>query len=79
MMSGERQKVEVSGTAFTVYRKGDAVEVYRTTPEFMPRMSEVFARAEQAIEQATGCAVKDGSLVGDAALMRAVLDCGQVA
>jgi hypothetical protein len=76
MMASERHAVEVDGTAFTVYRRGDAVEVYRTTPEFMPRRSVVFARAEQAIRQATGCAVAEGSLIGDAALMKAALDCG---
>jgi hypothetical protein len=76
MMSGERHEAVIAGSAFTVYRKGDEVEVYRTTPEMLPRLSEVFAKAEQAIRQTTGCAVKDGSLVGDAALMRAELDCG---
>ena len=76
MMSGERHDIEIAGTAFTVFRKGDEVEVYRTTPELLPRMSEVFAKAEQAIRQTTGCAVEDGSLVGDAALMKARLNCG---
>lgn len=76
MMSGERQAVVIDGTAFTVYRRGDAVEVYRTTPEFMPRRSVVFARAEQAVRKATGCAVAEGSLIGDAALMKAALNCG---
>jgi len=75
MMSGERQEVAISGSTFTVYRKGTEVEVYRTSPEMLPRLSEVFAKAEQAIRQTTGCAVKDGSLVGDAALIRARLDC----
>ncbi|WP_281840849.1 hypothetical protein [Sinisalibacter aestuarii] len=75
MMGGERQTVIVEGTGFTVHRKGSAVEVYRTTPELMPRLSVVFARAETAIRQATGCAVVPGTLVGDAALMKAALDC----
>lgn len=75
MMSGERHAVVIDGTAFTVYRRGDAVEVYRTTAELMPRRSVVFARAEQAIRLATGCEVAHGSLVGDAALMKAALDC----
>lgn len=75
MMSGEHHEIVVSGTAFTVFRKGDEVEVYRTTPEFLPHLSEVFAKAEVAIRQATGCRVRDGSLTGDAALMTALLDC----
>lgn len=76
MMSGERHQAVVGGTAFTVFRSGDSVEVYRTTAQMMPRRSVVFARAEQAIRQTTGCGVEDGSMVGDAALMRALLDCG---
>lgn len=76
MMAGEHHKTVVSGTAFTVFRKGDEVEVYRTTPEMLPRLSDVFAKAEIAIRQTTGCAVRNGSLVGDAALMTAILDCG---
>lgn len=76
MMAGERQEIMIEGTAFTVYRSGDEVEVYRTTAQVMPRRSIVFARADRAIRQATGCAVKDGSMVGDAALMRATLVCG---
>jgi hypothetical protein len=75
-MSGERRAVSVDGTAFTVYRTGDSVEVYRTTPQLLPRRSVVFASAERAIRQATGCAVADGSLLGDVALMQATLDCG---
>lgn len=76
MMSGERHEAEVGGSRFVVYRKGDTVEVYRTSPEALPRMTTVFAKAEQAIRLTTGCAVEDGSLEGDAALMRADLDCG---
>lgn len=76
MMGGERQEVVVAGSAFTVYRVGDAVEIYRTSPEFMPRLGEVVAKAGEAVRRATGCPVKDGSMVGDAALLRATLDCG---
>lgn len=76
MMSGERHEIVIAGSAFTVFRKGDDVEVYRTSPEMVPSRSEVLAKAEQAIRLATGCAVEHGSLVGDAALMKARLSCG---
>lgn len=75
-MRGERYEAEVSGSRFTVWRQGDAVEIYRTSPEVLPRMSEVFAKAEVAVRQTTGCAVASGSFKGDAALMTAALDCG---
>lgn len=76
MMSGDRHEIVIAGTAFTVFRKGDEVEVYRTSPQMLPSRSEVFAKAEKAIRRATGCAVQDGSLVGDAALMKAKVTCG---
>ena len=76
MMRGERLQTVVDGSRFTLYRKGDAVEIYRTSPEMLPRLSEVMAKAEIAVTRTTGCAVKSGSLRGDAALMTAQLDCG---
>lgn len=73
---GERREVMADGMSYTVFRVGNEVEVYRTNPMILPRLSLVFAGAKAAIAKATGCAVKDGSLEGDAALMRARLDCG---
>jgi hypothetical protein len=75
-MQAERLEAEVEGSRFTIWRQGESVEVYRTSPEMLPRLSEVFAKAEVAIRQVTGCAVATGSMVGDAALMKAELDCG---
>ena len=76
MMRGEKIQTEVAGSRFTIWRKGEMVEIYRTSPEMLPRASEVMAKAEIAVTRATGCAVKSGSLAGDAALMTATLDCG---
>lgn len=76
MMSAEKTVAEVGGSRFTIYRSGDVVEIYRTSPEALPRLSEVMAKAAVAVEQATGCKVAAGSLVGDAALMKAELACG---
>lgn len=75
-MRGERFEAEVDGSRFTIWRQGDAVEIYRTSPEVLPRMSAVFAKAEVAVRQTTGCAIASGSFKGDAALMTAGLDCG---
>lgn len=75
-MRGERFEAAVDGSTFTIWRQGDAVEVYRTSPEMLPRVSEVFAKAEVAIRRTTGCGVATGSMAGDAALMKARLDCG---
>jgi len=74
-MRGERFEAEVEGSRFTIWRQGEAVEIYRTSPEVLPRMSEVFAKAEAAVRQTTGCGIDSGSFKGDAALMIAALDC----
>lgn len=72
----EKHVVEVEGSRFVIYEKHEAVEVYRTSFEYLPPLERVFARARVAIRQATGCKVVEGSLKGDHALMRALLDCG---
>jgi len=76
LMRGQKLEAEVAGSRFTIWRKGEMVEIYRTSPEMLPRLSEVMAKAEIAVTRVTGCAVTSGSLAGDAALMTATLDCG---
>ena len=76
LMRGQKHEAEVGGSRFTIWRKGEMVEIYRTSPEMLPRLSAVMAKAAIAVEQVTGCPVREGSLVGDAALMKATLDCG---
>ena len=75
MRGAAAQTVEVAGSTFGVHWLGSEVEIYRTSMEFMPRLGEVMAKAEQAVEIATGCRVVPGSLKGDAALMVARIDC----
>lgn len=74
-MSGEQTEVVIDGSTFSVHRQGSLVEVYRTSFEWRPPLSRVLARARLAIEQATGCPVREGSVIGDHALIRAQLDC----
>ncbi len=76
LMRGQKHKAEVAGSTFTIWQAGESVEIYRTSPEMLPRLSEVMAKAAVAVAQVTGCPVKEGSLAGDAALMTATLDCG---
>jgi len=75
-MAGDRHEISVNGSRFTIFRKDDRVEVYRTSAAVLPRRSQVFADAGQAIRETTGCDVVQGSLTGDVALMKAELDCG---
>lgn len=70
------RQVTIDGSTFSVHRRENWVEVYRTNFEFRPRGSVILARAHQAIEQATGCMVVEGTLSGDQAIQRAEIDCG---
>ena len=74
-MGSESVRVEVEGSVFNVHRRENRVEVYRTSREMLPRLSEVLGKSQIAIEQATGCKVKDGTLTGDHAIQRATLNC----
>jgi len=77
MRGATRTVVEIEGSRFSVHRIDDRVEVYRTSFEYHPMMDITRMRAEMAIQQATGCAVRANSFDGDPALMKARLDCGQ--
>jgi hypothetical protein len=68
-------KIETGGMRFGVHWSVEAAEAYRTSKHLRPRLSEVMANARVAIEQASGCTVKDGSMGGDAAIVTAALDC----
>lgn len=72
----QKSVVTVEGSRFSIYRKGDWVEVYRTSFEHIPPVERTKARAKVAIRQATGCGIHDSTLDGDQALMRVRLDCG---
>lgn len=75
-MGTEKTIVEIGGSRFAVHRRENKVEVYRTSFEMLPKRAEVFAKAELAIRQATGCRTRKNSLQGDQALMKATLACG---
>lgn len=71
----EKQVVTVEGSTFSIYRRADWVEVYRTSFEALPRPEDVQRKARVAIMQATGCDIQPGTMTGDQALMRVQLDC----
>lgn len=74
-MDGAKRSITTGGMTFSVYRIGDDVEVIRTSSHAMPRKSVIHANGQTAVEQATGCAVKAGSFIGDQSVMRAALEC----
>ena len=60
---------------FGVHWNGAEAEAYRISHHARPRLSHVMANALAAIERASGCRVREGSLRGDAAIVRAGLVC----
>ncbi len=67
--------VGVGGSTFDIRRSGREVQVIRTNSEMTFTLAAIAPRALSAIRMATGCAVQDGTLRGDAILMTARLTC----
>lgn len=67
--------VEVEGSRFTVRVQEGEAEAIRLSREWAPTLGSVAPRAVAAIERASGCRVRPGTLTGDAAVVRAALDC----
>ena len=74
-MSVEPQTVEVQGSTFKIRIKEDTAQAIRTNFEYVPKIGEIFPKAAQAIEIASGCSVVPNSMKGDPALMTAKLKC----
>jgi len=75
-LGSQKTIVVIESSTFSVHRREDRVEVYRTSFELLPDRAQVLRHAELAIMQATGCKVWKGSLNGDQALIKARLACG---
>ncbi len=68
-------QVTVAQSTFDVRIKEGRAQAMRTNREFAPNFNYVAPRARTAIMQASGCQIKEGSLVGDAILITADLAC----
>ena len=51
------------------------VEAHRISPELRSSRILTFEKAYRAIEQATGCKIREGTLAGDQAIVTAEVDC----
>lgn len=71
----EGAPVDVDGSRFTVFSQHGEVQVIRTSREIMPNEAEIFAKAAVAIEQVTGCSIRNNSLSGDEVVVDAKIDC----
>ena len=67
-------RIHIGESVFDVRVKGTRAEAIRRNAEYAPRLAAVAPRGVAAIEKVSGCRVR--KLDGDAAVMRAWLDCG---
>lgn len=72
---GTTSKQVAGAHKFTVNFTSTRAEAYRTNPVWRPSRGDVFERAAQAMEKASGCKAVRGSLSGDVALVEADLIC----
>lgn len=69
------RQVTVDGSRFSVRATRSEAEAIRVNGEWRARRGAVVAKAAVAIEQASGCAVRKGSLHGDTNIVKARLNC----
>ncbi len=74
---GMVREVVVDGSRFRVFAPpgSSVIQAHRVSFEMLPSLSATFEKAYRAIEQATGCKVRDGSLRGDQAIILAEVNC----
>lgn len=68
-------RVQVAHSIFDVRIKESRAHALRINSEPAINLAAVAPRARRAIEQASGCAVVPGSLIGDPVFITAELDC----
>lgn len=67
-------RVTVDGSVFDVRVRGALAEALRVNREYAPHLGPLRDRAARAMAAVSGCAVT--GVLGDAALMTGILDCG---
>ena len=70
-----RKEVVVSGRSYSVFQKGDRVEVIRLGRARRGEHQEIRATMIALIPQVTGCRLRESSLQGDSGEMRGSLSC----
>ena len=75
MMGQAETRVVVDGAEFAVRQRDPRAEAIRLNFIANPSIGMVLSRAEQAMEQATGCDVLTDTLRGELNVMRAELSC----
>jgi hypothetical protein len=74
-MGASRTDVTVNGRDYTVFQKGERVEVIRLGYAHRDEHQEIRATMIELIPRVTGCKLRDSTLQGDSGEMRGSLDC----
>jgi hypothetical protein len=74
-MGASRTDVTVNGRDYTVFQKGERVEVIRLGYAHRGEHQEIRATMIELIPRVTGCKLRDSTLQGDSGEMRGSLDC----
>jgi hypothetical protein len=74
-MGASRTDVTVNGRDYTVFQKGERVEVIRLGYAHRGEHQEIRATMIELISRVTGCKLRDSTLQGDSGEMRGSLDC----
>ncbi len=75
LASGTQHAITLEGIEFTVWQKGDQVEIIRhgfLRPKDQRRIRPLM---QEAARRTTGCDLRPGSVEGDTGVLRARLDC----
>ncbi len=71
----DRTDITVNGRDYTVFQKGERVEVIRLGYAKRGELQEIRATMIELIPQVTGCTLRDSTLQGDSGEMRGSVSC----
>jgi len=74
-MNATRTDITVNGRSYTVFQKGERVEVIRLGYARRSDQQEIRATMIELIPTVTGCKLRENSLQGDSGEMRGSLSC----
>jgi hypothetical protein len=74
-MGATRTDVNINGRDYTVFQKGERVEVIRLGYAGRGEHQEIRATMIELIPTVTGCTLRESSLQGDSGEMRGSLNC----
>ena len=74
-LGATRSDVTLNGRAYTVFQKGERVEIIRLGHAKRGEHQAIRATMIELIPRVTGCKLRESTLTGDSGEMRGSLDC----